>query len=125
MAQETHFEIPAEMNAFAERSVEQARRAFDTFISAAYGTATAFEGRAAEVRKSSEDLRQRAMAFAEQNVASSFDFARRLAHARDLPEVIQVQSEYVKAQMQALADQARELGEAASQTARNAAKSYQ
>ena len=125
MAHETHFEIPADMHAFAEKSVEQARRAFDTFVSAAHGTATAFEGRAAAVRKGSEDLRQRAMAFAEQNVASSFDFAHRLVHARDLPEIIQVQSEYVKSQMQVLADQARELGETASQTARNATKSHQ
>jgi hypothetical protein len=29
------FEIPAEMRAIAEKSVEQARQAFDTFISAA------------------------------------------------------------------------------------------
>ncbi|MGP0091151.1 MAG: phasin family protein [Xanthobacteraceae bacterium] len=125
MAQEAHFEIPTDMHAFAEKSVEQARKAFDTFVSAAYGTATAFEGRAAAVRKGSEDLRQRAMAFAEQNVASSFDFANRLVNARDLPEIIHVQSEYVKAQMQVLAEQARELGETASQTARNATKSQQ
>jgi len=125
MAHESHFEIPTDMHALTERSVEQARRAFDTFVSAAYGTATAFEDRAAAVRKGSEDLRQRAMTFAEQNVASSFDFAHRLVHARDLPELIQVQSEFMKAQMQVLAEQARELGETASQTARNATKSHQ
>jgi phasin len=125
MAHESHFEIPTDMHAFTERSVEQARRAFDTFVSAAYGTATAFEDRAAAVRKGSEDLRQRAMTFAEQNVASSFDFAHRLVHARDLPELIQVQGEFMKAQMQVLAEQARELGETASQTARNATKSHQ
>jgi phasin len=124
MAQESlhHFEMPTEMHAFAERSVEQARRAFDTFISAAHGTASALEGRAAAVRKGSEDLRQRAMAFAEQNVASSFDFAQKLVHARDLPEFIHVQSEYMRSQMQVLAEQARELGEAATQTARNASR---
>jgi phasin len=125
MAQEAHFEIPADMHALAERSVEQARKAFDTFVSAAYGTATAFEGRAAAVRKGSEDLRQRTMAFAEQNVASSFDFANRLVNAKDLTEIVQVQSEYVRAQMQTLVEQARELGEAASQTARHATKSQQ
>jgi phasin len=125
MAQETHFDMPADMNAFAERSVEQARRAFDTFVSAAHGTAAAFEGRAAAVRKGSEDLRQRAIAFAERNVESSFDFAHRLVQAKDWQELIQVQSEYVKSQMQVLTEQARELGETASQTARNATKSHQ
>ena len=29
------FEVPAEMRAFAEKSVEQAKQAFDSFISAA------------------------------------------------------------------------------------------
>ena len=36
----TNFEIPAEMRAIAEKSVEQARQAFDTFISAAQQAAT-------------------------------------------------------------------------------------
>jgi len=125
MAQETHFDIPADIHAFTERSVDQARRAFDTFVSAAHGTATAFEGRAAAVRKGSEDLRQRALTFAERNVESSFDFAHRLVHAKDWQELIQVQSDYVKTQMQVFAEQARELGETASQAARNATKSHQ
>jgi phasin len=117
-----HFEIPNDMRAFAENSVDQAKRAFDSFISAAYQTVGAFEGQAKAVHKSSEDIRQRAMTFAEQNVASSFDFAQRLVRARTVQEVVQLQTDYVKAQMQALAMQAKELGQTAGQQAQEAAK---
>ncbi len=116
------FEIPNEMRTFAENSVEQARKAFDSFMSAAHGTATALEGQAAAVRKGSEDVRQRAMAFAEQNVTASFEFAHRLVRAKDLQEVIALQTEYVKAQIKTLTDQAKELGEAAAQAAKDASK---
>src|SRR5271165_2499828 len=109
------FEIPNEMRAFAEKSVEQARKAFDSFMSAAHGTATALQGQAEAVRKGSEDVRQRAMAFAEQNVTASFDFAHKLVRAKDLQELIALQTEYVQAQIKALTEQAKELGDAAQQ----------
>ncbi len=115
------FEIPADMRAFAEKSVDQARKAFDSFMAAAQGTADALEGQAAAVRRGSEGVRQRAMAFAEQNVTASFEFAHRLVRAKDLQEVIALQTEYVKAQIKALSEQAKELGETAAQAAKEAA----
>jgi hypothetical protein len=39
------------MRAFAEKSVEQARQAFDGFISAAHNAVAAFEGQAETARK--------------------------------------------------------------------------
>ena len=74
------------------------------------------------MRSGSDDIRQRAMAFAEENVKASFEFAERLVRAKDLQEVIKLQSDYVKAQMQTLGEQAKELGEAASQSAQKAAR---
>jgi phasin len=110
-----NFEIPAEMRAFAEKSVEQARKAFEMFLAQANQAVTSFEGQAAAMRKSSEDVRQRAMSFAEQNIAASFDFAQRLLKAKDIEEVVSLQAEFMKAQMQVLAEQAKEIGESTSQ----------
>jgi len=62
------------------------------------------------------------MTFAERNVSASLDFAHRLVQAKDVSEVVKLQSEYVNAQMQALSQQAKELGEAASQAVREASK---
>ena len=45
MAASDRFEVPPELRTFAEKSVEQARQAFDGFISAAHHAMGAFEGR--------------------------------------------------------------------------------
>src|SRR6184192_3761353 len=51
MAASDRFEVPAEMRALAEKSVEQARQAFDGFISAAHQAVSAFEGHAETAAK--------------------------------------------------------------------------
>jgi len=63
------------------------------------------------------------MSFAEQNVASSFDLAEQLMHAKDVEEVTRLQTEFVQHQMQLLSAQAQELGQAATRAAREAARS--
>ena len=40
----TSFQVPPEMRAFAEQSVEQARKAFDSVMTAAQSAASAIEG---------------------------------------------------------------------------------
>ena len=113
------FEIPQEMRAFAEKSVEQAREAFESFISTAHHTLSAFGEQAETTRQGAQDLGQRAMAFAERNIASSFEFAQKLVRARDVNEMVKLQSDYIAAQMKALSEQARELGESTTRLARD------
>jgi phasin len=112
-----NFEIPRDMRAFAEQSVEQARRAFDSFMTAAQKAASNLEGQTSAVQTSAKDVRQKAMTFAEKNVAVSFEFAQKLLHAKDIEEVTRLQTEFVQRQMQALAEQAQELGQSATRAA--------
>src|ERR1700739_482082 len=91
------FQIPPEMRAFAEKSVEQARQAFDGFITAAQRTVSTLEGQATAAQKGARDVRAKAMDFAEQNIASSFDFAQKLLRAKDVKEMLELQGSYVKA----------------------------
>jgi phasin len=123
MAATDGFNVSPEMRAFAEKSVEQARQAFDGFISAAHHAVNAFEGQAQTARKGARDVTEKAMTFAEQNIASSFEFAQRLVRAKDLQEVLRLQTDYVQRQVQVLGEQARELGDSTSKAARNAAAS--
>jgi phasin len=116
------FEIPSEVRSFAEKSVAQARKAFDGFMNATQQAATAMEGQASAAQSGAKDVRQKAVAFAEQNVANSFDFAQKLVRAKDVEEVMRLQAEFVKAQMQALSAQAQELGQTATRAAMQAAK---
>ena len=120
MAANDRFEIPPEMRAFAEKSVDQARQAFDGFIAAAHNAVSAFEGQAETARKGAKDVAGKAINFAEQNIASSFELAQQLLHAKDMQEVLKLQSDYIKRQMQVLADQAKVLGESASAAAKTA-----
>lgn len=115
------FEVPADMRKFAEQSVEQARQAFDRFITAAHEAVADFEGRAQAARSGAMDVGGRAMSFAERNMAASFEFAQKLVKAKDVEEVIRLQTEYVKAQVQALNEQTKELADAAAQVAKDSA----
>jgi phasin len=116
------FQVPREMRNLAEQSVEQARQAFDTFISAAQKAASNIEGQASAAQAGVKDMRQKAMAFAEENVATSFDFAQKLVRARDVEEVTKLQTEFVHRQMNALSEQAQELGHTATRAAMGSAR---
>jgi len=114
------FEIPPEMRAIAEKSVEQARQAFDGFISAAHKAVSTFEGQAETARKGAKDVTEKAMTFAERNIANSFEFWQQVVRAKDVQDVLKLQADYVRTQMQALSEQAKELGESSSKAARDA-----
>ncbi len=116
------FEIPKEMRSMAEASFDQARKAFENFLSSAQQTAAKFEGQGATARASAKDISTKAISYAEKNVAASLDYAQQLLHAKDLAEVMRLHSEYVQNQMRALAEQANEMGQIVSRAAMDAAK---
>ncbi len=68
------------------------------------------------------DVGKKAMTFAEQNVANSFEFAHKLVRAKDVQEILRLHSEFIRAQMEALSNQAKELGDAASTAAKDTGK---
>ena len=107
---EMAYEVPSEMRDFAEKSVEQARKAFEGFIGAAQKAAGSIEAAPFPLPAQVKELGTKAMGFAEANVKAAFDLAQKLVHARDMQEVLALQSEYLRAQMAAIQDQARELG---------------
>ena len=113
----SNFEIPAEMRAFAEKSVAQAKLAFDSFISAAQQAVNTAETHAATTRVGAKEAGDLAMQFAERNIASSFDFAQRLLQAKDPQEVAKLHAEYVKNQVATLTEQAKELSKQAAKIA--------
>lgn len=117
-----NFEIPTQMRQFAEQSVEQAKKAVDGFLSAAHKTVSMFEDQAAVAQSGAKSMTDKAMGFAEQNIATSFDFAQRLVRAKDPQEVMQLQADFIKAQIQRLTEQARELGETAGKAGADAAR---
>lgn len=116
------FEIPKDMRSMAEASFTQARTAFDKLVASAHATAGTLEERGATVRAGAKDISSKVMSYAEKNVQASLDYAQALIHAKDFGEVMRLHSEFVQAQMRALAEQAGEMGQAMSKAAIEAAK---
>jgi phasin len=116
------FEIPREMRSMAEASFDQARKAFEKFLTSAQATAGSIEERGATVRAGARDIGARAISYAEKNVQASLDYAQSLLHAKDLTEVMRLHGEYVQAQMRALTEQASEMGQLVSRAALDAAR---
>jgi len=118
----TPFEIPEQMRDAADKSVEQARKAFDDFIDATQKAVAKAENSAKTLREGAADVNRQALALAEENVAASFDLAHRLVRARTVEEVALIQQEFVQRQMQNLAQQGKNLGEMMGRTAAAAAE---
>lgn len=116
------FEMPAEFRAMAEASVDQARKSFDQFLSAAKRTAEAMDGQGAAARSSAREVGTKAFAFAERNMSASLDYAQKLVKARDASEIMRLHAEYVQGQMRALTEQASEIGQAVAKSAMDPSK---
>ncbi len=106
------FEVPVEMRDFAERSVSQARKAFEGFMAAAHKSAESLDTSVNPALSGVKDVSSKAASLAEKNVTAAFDLAEKLVHAKDFNEVMSLQAEYVKAQIATVQEQAKELGEA-------------
>lgn len=114
----TNFEVPPEMRNVAEQSVVQARQAVDSFMSAAQNALSKWQEQAEAAQAGARGAGSKVMGFAERNIASSFDFAQKLVRAKDLEEMMRLQSEFVRSQMETLGEQAKELGQGAAAAAR-------
>ena len=114
------FEIPKEMRSMAEAGFEQARKTFEKFLENAQATAGSIEERNASVRAGAKDIGAKAFAYAERNLQASLDYAQSLTHAKDLPEMMKLHSEYVQGQMRSIAEQASEMGQIVSRAAMEA-----
>ena len=116
------YEIPAEMRDLAEKSVEQARKAFDSFMNAAQRAADTLGDSQEAAQTGARDLGQKAVGFAEQNVSAAFDFANKLVNAKDAQEILTLQAEFVRSQLAAFGEQSREIGSAATKFAKDVSK---
>ena len=116
------FEIPKEMRAVAEQSVEQAKLAFTNYLQAAQEAVSTFDQWVKASQVSTQGLRNKAMKFAQRNVLSAFEFAEKIVQAKDIKELIETQTEFVQSQMQVLSEQVKDLGEIATKAAADSLK---
>src|SRR5947208_15828523 len=87
----TQFEVPVDLRDFAQKSVEQARKAFEGFVAVAQKTADAVDSAGANMRASAKTVSSQALGYAEQNVNAAFDFANKLVQVKDPQEALTLQ----------------------------------
>ena len=71
------YEIPAEIRDLTAKSVEEARKAFGSFIEAAHKATAQAEGTAIALQSSAS---AKALSFTEANLKAAFDHAQKLIH---------------------------------------------
>ena len=59
------------------------------------------------------DLSEKLKSNLEKNVATAFEYARKLISAKDIQDAVRIQTEFMQTQLQTLNEQAKDLGETA------------
>lgn len=99
---EPKLEVPAELRDLAEKTINQAEKAFSLFFEAATKSMSSVPGAGTEVSK-------QALTFTEQNMKSAFEHARKLVYATDLQEAMRIQSEFLRSQFTSAGEHMRQI----------------
>lgn len=105
MMTDPKFEIPAELRDLAERTIDQAEKAFGLLFDAARRSNSDSAGPAAELSK-------QVLAFSEESLKAGFEHARRVASTASVQAIAAAQSELVKRQIAGAEHHIRELARA-------------
>ncbi len=89
-------DIPKDMRSMAEASFDQARKAFEKFVSGAQASVGTLEERSSAVGAGAKEMGAKAVSYAEKNMQASLDYAQSLLQAKDLTEVMRLHSDYVQ-----------------------------
>ena len=111
MTQDQKFEIPQELRQLAEENVERARQLYPSV----HGWRRASHGRWSSassnvIAPGFHEVQERAVKLANENADAAFKLAKDVAQAKDLQELINLQTRYVQSQMKWYAYQSQEFG---------------
>jgi phasin len=105
---EPKLEVPAELRELAEKTIDQAEKAFGMFFDAAGKSMTSIPGAGTEIT--------------EQNMKAAFEHARKLVHATDLQEAMRIQSEFLRSQFTNAGEHMRQITGGVISAAKDSAK---
>ena len=112
---EPKLEVPTELRDLAEKTVDQAEKAFGMFFDAANKSIASIPAPGTEMAK-------QALSLTEQNLKAAFEHARKLVHATDLQEAMRIQSDFLKSQFTNAGEHMRQITGGMMTTAKDATK---
>lgn len=103
-------EMPEPMRNILKASIDQARKAFESFISTSQQALSNFEPPAkTPAMESLKQFNEKIAEFTRKNADANFTFAMKLADARQVSDVLDMQNSYVRGMMDSYAKQLEEL----------------
>jgi phasin len=95
-----------DMPAMVAQSVEQARGAMRSYLKI-------FQMNMSASTLAGTELNRKLTDYAQKNVDTAFEFTQKLIQAKDIQDMVRIQTEFFQAQLTSLTEQAKDLGETA------------
>jgi phasin len=112
---EPKIEVPAELRDLVEKTIDQTEKAFGMFFDAANKSVASMPNPGTEISR-------QALTFTEQNMKAAFEHARKLVHATDLQQAMQIQSEFLRSQFTNAGEHMRQITGGVMSAAKDATK---
>jgi len=110
-------EVPAAFREFAEKSVSQAKDAYEKMKSAAEEATDVLEGTYATASKGASDYGLKVIEAARVNTNAAFDFASEFMTVKSFSEAIEVSTSHARKQFERMTSQTKELAALAQKVA--------
>jgi phasin len=121
MPEKQTFEIPPQLRELAEKNIEQARTAYGQLMDGMTQAMSAWLSVPSEAMTSGfKAVQEQAIQFAKENAEACFALASDLTKAKDLQDVLRLQSSFAQKQMVTYSQQAQELGRLMAEATRGA-----
>ena len=108
-------DLSANAKQVVEKTMEQTRGSLDNYFSFVQKAMSSFPFGGTE-------FGEKLKSYAETNIAATNEYVRKLSEAKDLQEVIRIQTEFVQRQFNAFGEQTKSLAEAFTKAATEAVK---
>ena len=111
MPQEQKFEVPQELRHLADQNVERARQLYVQFMDWVGQAMATWSSASSGINVPGlHEVQERAVKLANENADAAFKLAKDVAQAKDLQELIDLQTRYAQSQMKWFAYQTQEFG---------------
>jgi hypothetical protein len=104
-----HAKIPENVKIIAQGGVAKSREAFELMQSVSKDGAQTMESVLLTAQAGARTMGERVLRNIEVNAGAAFDAAEAMARAQTVPEFVQLQADFVQAQLNSTSDQAKDL----------------
>ena len=118
-------ELPDSVRGIVKSSIEQARKAFETFASSSEKLIQSVDTSSVPAAEGIKQLNEKIAAFTRQNAEANFNLALQLTDAKHLSEIVELQNAHLRSQLETFSRQFEELRELTMKAVQDGTKAVQ